>query len=84
MTDRIIATYLIETAHPLQQAAAAMAGEQSSGTFVAVPGETDELRQRHGAQPSLDQDGESLVQDLVPVVLVRHLKTASVHLAQRR
>jgi ribulose-bisphosphate carboxylase large chain len=51
MTDhRILATYLIETAHPLAEAAAAMAGEQSSGTFVPVPGETDELRQRHGAQ----------------------------------
>ena len=47
--DRITATYLIETAHPLQKAAEAMAGEQSSGTFVPVPGETDELRARHGA-----------------------------------
>ena len=50
MTHRILATYLIETAHPLEQAAAAMAGEQSSGTFVALPGETDELRRRHGAE----------------------------------
>jgi ribulose-bisphosphate carboxylase large chain len=49
-SDRILATYLIETPHPLEKAAAAMAGEQSSGTFVAVPGETDELRARHGAQ----------------------------------
>ncbi|MCB0113792.1 MAG: hypothetical protein KDD84_06870 [Caldilineaceae bacterium] len=49
-TDRILATYIIETAHPLEKAAAAMAGEQSSGTFVPIPGETDELRARHGAQ----------------------------------
>ena len=28
----------------------AMAGEQSSGTFVAVPGESPELHERHGAQ----------------------------------
>lgn len=49
-TDRILATYIIETAHPLEKAAAVMAGEQSSGTFVPVPGETDELRARHGAQ----------------------------------
>ena len=49
-SERILATYLIETPYPLAQAAAAMAGEQSSGTFVAVPGETDELRARHGAQ----------------------------------
>jgi ribulose-bisphosphate carboxylase large chain len=48
--NRIIATYLIETAHPLEKAAASMAGEQSSGTFVAVPGESDTLRERHGAR----------------------------------
>lgn len=50
MTERIFATYIIETAHPLEKAVATMAGEQSSGTFVPVPGETDELRARHGAQ----------------------------------
>jgi ribulose-bisphosphate carboxylase large chain len=50
MSDRILATYHIETAFPLEQAAAAMAGEQSSGTFVAIPGETSELVERHGAQ----------------------------------
>ncbi len=48
--ERIYATYLIETAHPLQDAAAVMAGEQSAGTFVRVPGETDALRARHGAK----------------------------------
>jgi ribulose-bisphosphate carboxylase large chain len=49
MSERVLATYLIETAHPLEKAAAAMAGEQSSGTFVVVPGESDALRERHGA-----------------------------------
>ena len=39
--ERVVATYLIETALPLAAAAEALAGEQSSGTFVAVPGETD-------------------------------------------
>ncbi|TVR70006.1 MAG: ribulose 1,5-bisphosphate carboxylase [Sphaerobacteraceae bacterium] len=48
-SDRILATYLLETPFPLETAAEAMAGEQSSGTFVAVPGETDELRLRHRA-----------------------------------
>ena len=38
------ATYRIETPLPLEQAAEAMAGEQSTGTFVRVPGETEELR----------------------------------------
>ncbi len=50
INDRIIATYLIETAHPLEFAAEVMAGEQSCGTFVRVPGETDELRERHGGR----------------------------------
>jgi ribulose-bisphosphate carboxylase large chain len=49
-TDRILAVYLIETAHPLEFAAEVMAGEQSCGTFVRVPGETDELRHRHAAR----------------------------------
>jgi ribulose-bisphosphate carboxylase large chain len=48
--DRIVATYLIETPLPVEDAASALAGEQSSGTFVAVPGETEELKQRFAAR----------------------------------
>jgi ribulose-bisphosphate carboxylase large chain len=48
--DRVLATYLIETPHSLERAAAVLAGEQSSGTFVSVPGETNELKERFGAQ----------------------------------
>jgi ribulose-bisphosphate carboxylase large chain len=50
MTNRIYARYRIETAHPLEKAGAIMAGEQSAGTFVKVPGETPELLERHGAR----------------------------------
>lgn len=49
MSERIEARYWIETAFPLALAAATMAGEQSTGTFLRVPGETDELRERHAA-----------------------------------
>ena len=42
--DRVVAAYLIETPHALEHAAEVIAGEQSSGTFVSVPGETIELR----------------------------------------
>ncbi len=49
-TERITATYLVETPLPIETAAQVLAGEQSSGTFVAVPGETDELRHRFGAK----------------------------------
>lgn len=51
MSDQYIkATYIIETPHPLQKAADVMAGEQSTGTFIRVPGETDELREHHAAR----------------------------------
>ncbi|MEP1445302.1 MAG: ribulose-bisphosphate carboxylase large subunit family protein [Paraglaciecola sp.] len=50
MTERITASYWIETAFGLQDAAATMAGEQSTGTFVRVPGETDELREAYAAR----------------------------------
>jgi ribulose-bisphosphate carboxylase large chain len=48
--QRIQARYWIETAYPLADAAAMMAGEQSTGTFIRVPGETDELRERYAAR----------------------------------
>jgi ribulose-bisphosphate carboxylase large chain len=49
-SDRILATYLIETPYPVERAAEVIAGEQSSGTFVSVPGETPELKARYGAR----------------------------------
>jgi ribulose-bisphosphate carboxylase large chain len=48
--ERFTATYLIETSHTPEHAAEVMAGEQSSGTFVRVPGETDELRELHAGR----------------------------------
>ena len=48
--ERIHAKYLIETPHSLEHAATVLAGEQSSGTFVSVPGETVELKERFGAR----------------------------------
>lgn len=49
MSERIEADYLIETAFDPMVAAESMAGEQSSGTFVKVPGETPELKARSAA-----------------------------------
>ena len=48
--ERILATYLIETPLSLERAAQKIAGVQSSSTFVAVPGETEALRERVGAR----------------------------------
>jgi len=47
--ERIVATYFIETPLSLEAAADVLVGEQSSGTFVAVPNETADLRARFGA-----------------------------------
>jgi ribulose-bisphosphate carboxylase large chain len=49
-TDRIEADYLIETAFDPMAAAEVMAGEQSSGTFVPIPGETPQLKERAAAR----------------------------------
>jgi ribulose-bisphosphate carboxylase large chain len=49
-SNRIEADYLIETAFDARHAAEALAGEQSSGTFVPIPGETPELKARAAAR----------------------------------
>lgn len=64
--DRIRATYLIETAGEPGDAAALMAGEQSSGTFLAVPGETETLKQRHAARVELVEEVESVSEPSLP------------------
>ena len=48
--SRITATYWIESPLDPAEAAGFIAGEQSSGTFVAVPGETAELKERFAAR----------------------------------
>ena len=49
MTE-IRAHYLIETPLPVEQAAAAIAGEQSTGTFMRLASETDAVTRRAGAK----------------------------------
>lgn len=48
--SRVYAHYLIETSHDLEPAAQMMAGEQSVGTFVKVPGESLEMWEKYGAK----------------------------------
>ncbi len=50
MSERIHATYWLETGDDPRRAAEAIAGEQSSGTFLALAGETPELKARSGAR----------------------------------
>lgn len=42
--ERIKATYLIESPQEVEKTAAVVAEEQSSGTSIAIPGETNELK----------------------------------------
>jgi ribulose-bisphosphate carboxylase large chain len=50
LIKRIEADYWVETSVDVASACQAMAGEQSSGTFVPVPGETPELKARAAAR----------------------------------
>src|SRR5581483_6070562 len=62
----IRARYFVETAFPLEQAAATMAGEQSTGTFLRVPGETDELRERFAARVESISEQEQVREPSLP------------------
>ncbi|MCA0048533.1 ribulose-bisphosphate carboxylase large subunit family protein [Mesorhizobium sp. B283B1A] len=65
----ITLTYRIETSGSIEALAAKIASDQSTGTFVALPGETEELKARVAArvtairhlpdaeQPSIPEDG---------------------------
>jgi ribulose-bisphosphate carboxylase large chain len=64
--DRVTARYLIETPRDPAQAAASLAGEQSSGTFVEVPGETAELKQRFAARVEKITELESVTTASIP------------------
>jgi ribulose-bisphosphate carboxylase large chain len=57
---------LIETPLAVADAAAVLAGEQSSGTFVAVPGETDELKARFAARVERIDELESVGEPSLP------------------
>ncbi|UOQ96767.1 ribulose-bisphosphate carboxylase large subunit family protein [Hymenobacter sp. 5317J-9] len=64
--ERITATYYIETPFDPATAAAVLAGEQSSGTFVAVPGETAELKQRFAARVESIEELETVREPAIP------------------
>jgi ribulose-bisphosphate carboxylase large chain len=64
--ERITGTYFIETPFAPEEAAKVLAGEQSSGTFVAVPGETAELKERFAARVEEVQFIETVDQPAIP------------------
>ncbi|TKT76163.1 ribulose-bisphosphate carboxylase large subunit family protein [Aquamicrobium sp. LC103] len=59
-SETITATYLLETPLDPTKVAEIMAGEQSSGTFVKVAGETDALRARAAAEVLSVEEVEAL------------------------
>ena len=58
--DRLTAVYLLETPLDPAKVADVLAGEQSSGTFLRVPGETDDLRARSRATVDSIEELESV------------------------
>lgn len=64
--ERIFATYYIETPYAPEKAAQVLAGEQSSGTFVAVPNETEELKQRFAARVETVEHVETVNEPAIP------------------
>lgn len=66
MSGRLEADYLIETTIDPARAAAIMAGEQSSGTFVALPHETPELLERAAARVEHLQEIDPLAAPSLP------------------
>ncbi len=64
--ERITAKYYIETPYALEKAAHVLAGEQSSGTFVAVPGETEELKSRFAARVENITPLETVTEPAIP------------------
>ncbi len=64
--ERITATYYIETPFAPGKAAQVLAGEQSSGTFVAVPGETAELKERFAARVESVKMLETVTEPAIP------------------
>ncbi len=65
------ARYLVESSLPSEQIAEVIAGEQSSGTFVALPGETDELKQRSRARVTKVDPLPPVQQASLPSALVQ-------------
>ncbi len=69
--ERITATYYIETPLDLEKSAQVLAGEQSSGTFIAVPGETEELKARFAARVESIEKLDNSRQPSIPSVKLK-------------
>lgn len=81
--EKVYATYLIETPFDPEAAAEIMAGEQSTGTFTAVPGETPELKEHHGAKVVTVEQLDTVTEPSLPgSILPKGTDSASYHRAK--
>jgi ribulose-bisphosphate carboxylase large chain len=64
--ERVTGKYYLETPLYIEKAAQVLAGEQSSGTFVAVPGETEELKARFAARVESIAHLETVSEPAIP------------------
>ncbi|MSQ66127.1 MAG: ribulose 1,5-bisphosphate carboxylase [Limnohabitans sp.] len=69
MNERITAVYRLSTSGDPERTAALIAGEQSSGTFVAIPGEDEALKARAAATY-----GIQALDDLTDQAQLRHYR----------
>ena len=75
---RITCTYYIETVGDPRRGAELLAGEQSSGTFITIPGETDRIRERHAAEVVAVRDLGETIPSLPSRTAVERVNAAEV------
>lgn len=82
MAERLIADYELESPLPLEQAAEVIADEQSSGTFVKLPGETAGLVEAAGARiEAIDVTGTSATPSLPCRIKGEHFTRGRVRIS---
>lgn len=77
------ARYLVESSVPADKIAQVIAGEQSSGTFLALPGETEQLKERSRARVvRIDSLPPALAPTLESAFVARHGDAGVFHRAE--
>ncbi len=84
MSNPIVAHYFIETPYAVEYAAEMIAGEQSSGTFVPVPGETAELKARARARVTAIERLPAVDQPSLPGSRLPAVHTGPLHYQRAR
>jgi len=77
------ARYLVESSVPSEKVAQVIAGEQSSGTFLSLPGETEQLKERSRARVvRIDPLPPAREPSLASAFVARHGHPAVFHRAE--